>query len=44
MIFMDEVNVPESNMLPKVAGLKGPFSCLNNARYLNKGMFSTPAL
>lgn len=33
MIFMDEVKIPETNMLPKVSGLKGPFSCLNNARY-----------
>ncbi len=32
-IVMDEVFVPEENMLPKVKGLKGPFSCLNNARY-----------
>merc|ERR1711910_277134 len=33
MIFMDEVVVPEENMLPNVVGFKGPFSCLNNARY-----------
>lgn len=33
MIMMDETEVPESNMLPNVSGLKGPFSCLNNARY-----------
>jgi len=33
MIFMDDVVVPEENMLPEVHGLKGPFSCLNNARY-----------
>jgi glutaryl-CoA dehydrogenase len=33
MIFMDEVAVPEENMLPNVKGFKGPFSCLNNARY-----------
>jgi len=33
MIFMDEVAVPEENMLPGVKGFKGPFSCLNNARY-----------
>jgi glutaryl-CoA dehydrogenase len=33
MIFMDDVVVPEENMLPAVHGLKGPFSCLNNARY-----------
>lgn len=33
MIFMDDVVVPEQNLLPKVKGLRGPFSCLNNARY-----------
>jgi glutaryl-CoA dehydrogenase len=33
MIFMDNVIVPKENMLPNVKGLKGPFSCLNNARY-----------
>lgn len=32
-IVMDKVFVPEQNMLPKVRGLKGPFSCLNVARY-----------
>lgn len=32
-IVMDDVFVPESHMLPGVSGLKGPFSCLNNARY-----------
>ena len=32
-IVMDEVFVPEENRLPKVEGLKGPFSCLNKARY-----------
>ncbi|MFZ6673688.1 acyl-CoA dehydrogenase [Undibacterium sp. Rencai35W] len=32
-IVMDEVFVPEENMLPKVEGLKGPFTCLNSARY-----------
>jgi glutaryl-CoA dehydrogenase len=32
-IVMDEVFVPEDNLLPHVQGLKGPFSCLNNARY-----------
>jgi glutaryl-CoA dehydrogenase len=32
-IVMDDVFVPEENLLPKVSGLKGPFSCLNNARY-----------
>ena len=33
MIFMDNVVVPKENMLPNIKGLKGPFSCLNNARY-----------
>jgi len=33
MIFMDDVEVPAANMLPNVKGFKGPFSCLNNARY-----------
>jgi glutaryl-CoA dehydrogenase len=33
MIMMDDVFVPAENMLPKVKGLRGPFSCLNNARY-----------
>ena len=32
-IVMDEVDVPEENLLPNVAGLKGPFGCLNRARY-----------
>ncbi len=32
-IVMDDVFVPEENLLPHVQGLKGPFSCLNNARY-----------
>jgi glutaryl-CoA dehydrogenase len=32
-IVMDEVFVPQENMLPKVSGLKGPFTCLNSARY-----------
>jgi glutaryl-CoA dehydrogenase len=32
-IAMDDVEVPESNLLPGVAGLKGPFGCLNRARY-----------
>jgi glutaryl-CoA dehydrogenase len=32
-IVMDEVFVPEDNLLPGVEGLRGPFSCLNNARY-----------
>jgi glutaryl-CoA dehydrogenase len=33
MIQMDEVFVPEEDVLPNVSGLKGPFSCLNKARY-----------
>lgn len=32
-IAMDDVEVPEENMLPNVMGLGGPFGCLNNARY-----------
>jgi glutaryl-CoA dehydrogenase len=32
-IVMDEVFVPEENLLPNVSGLKGPFGCLNKARY-----------
>ncbi len=32
-IVMDDVFVPEENRLPNVEGLKGPFGCLNNARY-----------
>jgi len=33
MIMMDDVFVPEENLLPNVSGLKGPFGCLNRARY-----------
>ncbi|XP_036797101.1 glutaryl-CoA dehydrogenase, mitochondrial [Oncorhynchus mykiss] len=33
MIIMDEVEVPEENLLPKVSGMGGPFGCMNNARY-----------
>ncbi|KAJ1725183.1 hypothetical protein LPJ53_000606 [Coemansia erecta] len=33
MILMDDVEVPAENMLPDAAGLKGPFSCLNKARF-----------
>jgi glutaryl-CoA dehydrogenase len=33
MIMMQDVFVPTANMLPTVKGLRGPFSCLNNARY-----------
>jgi glutaryl-CoA dehydrogenase len=32
-IVMDNVFVPKENHLPNVEGLKGPFGCLNNARY-----------
>ena len=32
-IVMDEVEVPEENLLPNVSGLAGPFGCLNRARY-----------
>lgn len=32
-IVMDEVEIGEEQMLPKVSGLKGPFTCLNSARY-----------
>lgn len=33
MIALQDVRVPAANMLPKAAGLKGPFSCLNSARF-----------
>ena len=32
-IVMDNVFVPDENILPNVTGLKGPFGCLNRARY-----------
>lgn len=32
MILLDDVKVPESQVMPKTEGLKGPFGCLNNAR------------
>src|SRR4029079_4038918 len=32
-IVMDQVFVPEANLLPNVKGLKGPFGCLNSARF-----------
>ncbi len=32
-LFFDEVRVPEANRLPGVVGLKGPLSCLTQARY-----------
>ena len=33
MILMDEVKLPADALLPEVSGLKGPFGCLNRARY-----------
>lgn len=33
MILMDDVRVGEESLLPNVEGLRGPFGCLNNARY-----------
>lgn len=33
MIQLDECPVPKENMFPEIEGLRGPFSCLNNARY-----------
>ena len=32
-ILLDDVFVPEENLLPSVTGLKGPFTCLDSARY-----------
>ena len=32
-IVLDNVRVPKSHMFSTVKGLKGPFSCLNNARF-----------
>ena len=32
-IVLDEVFVPEENRFPEVSGLRGPFTCLNSARY-----------
>lgn len=32
-IVMDEVFVPDANFFPEISGLKGPFGCLNRARY-----------
>lgn len=32
-ISLDNVRIPKRNMFPNVKGLKGPFSCLNNARF-----------
>ncbi|MXO90834.1 acyl-CoA dehydrogenase [Pontixanthobacter aquaemixtae] len=33
MIMMDDVKLPADALLPEVQGLKGPFGCLNRARY-----------
>lgn len=33
MIQLDDCPVPEANMFPEIEGLRGPFSCLNSARY-----------
>nr|QBC35959.1 glutaryl-CoA dehydrogenase [Mylabris cichorii] len=33
MILLDNVQVPEDHLMPNVEGLRGPFGCLNNARY-----------
>jgi len=33
MIMMEDVIIPATNLLPKVSGLRGPFTCLNNARF-----------
>ncbi|MEW8190996.1 MAG: acyl-CoA dehydrogenase [Candidatus Thiodiazotropha endolucinida] len=33
MIMMDDVFVPDENVFPEITGLKGPFGCLNRARY-----------
>ena len=32
-IILEDVFVPETNVFPDIRGLKGPFGCLNNARY-----------
>lgn len=33
MISLEDVKIPKENMFPEVKGLKGPFTCLNSARY-----------
>lgn len=33
MLAFEDVKVPKENMLPLVRGLKGPFTCLNSARF-----------
>ena len=32
-LFFDNVRIPESNVLPNIIGMKGPLSCLSQARY-----------
>ncbi len=32
-IILEDVFVPQANVFPEITGLKGPFGCLNNARY-----------
>jgi len=33
MIFLEDVRIPKENEFPLIEGLRGPFGCLNNARY-----------
>lgn len=33
MIHLDGVEIPAANILPNISGMRGPFTCLNNARY-----------
>ncbi|XP_057331218.1 glutaryl-CoA dehydrogenase, mitochondrial-like [Microplitis mediator] len=33
MVLMDDVIIPEANLIPGITGLKGPFGCVNHARY-----------
>lgn len=41
MILMNDLRVPENNILPNVEGLKGALSCLTNARFgIAWGMYS----
>lgn len=40
---MDNVFVPEENAFPEVRGLRGPFTCLNSARYgISWGAWAPP--
>src|SRR5699024_11384775 len=32
-LVFDDVLIPDKNVFPKIKGLKGPFTCLNSARY-----------